>query len=250
MKKNLIAFCFLTAFLVFSDPLTGADLNVYAQTTQIAPLPDQVQQQVDVQADIGQLPVESPSALPAELSGSDQNLLAAGPGEKVIPTIEERGLIKALSDAERQALSAPYIRPDIRSLMFTTEQYNLLRNAQRGFNVNAKAFGIEEDAKPSYPGETEQAALGEQPKVKVAAIRELFLGGILYTDDKNWTIYLNGQRVTLANLPKDVLDIKVSKEFIDLLWFDPQLNKAFPIRLRANQRFNLDSKIFLPGRAG
>jgi hypothetical protein len=43
------------------------------------------------------------------------------------------------------------------------------------------------------------------------------------------------------------MDIKVSRAYIDLKWFDGYTNKIYPIRLRPQERFNLDSRIFLPG---
>jgi len=78
-------------------------------------------------------------------------------------------------------------------------------------------------------------------------IRDISLSGIAYNGYKNWTIWLNGQRVTPTAIPKEALDLKVFKEYIEIKWFDEYTNRIIPIRLRPHQRFNIDSRIFLPG---
>ncbi len=77
--------------------------------------------------------------------------------------------------------------------------------------------------------------------------RNIALSGISYEGQKNWTIWLNGQRVTPRAIPEEALDLKVFKEYIEIKWFDEYTNRIIPIRLRPNQRFNIDSRIFLPG---
>ncbi|NCC22974.1 MAG: hypothetical protein EOM26_11030 [Alphaproteobacteria bacterium] len=77
--------------------------------------------------------------------------------------------------------------------------------------------------------------------------REISLGGIAWVNQKQWTIWFNGQRVTPKGLPENVHDFSVTKDYIDVLWYDPSTNIVYPIRLRPHQRFNLDSRIFLPG---
>ncbi len=77
--------------------------------------------------------------------------------------------------------------------------------------------------------------------------REITLGGIVYADPGDWTIWLNGKRVTPKAIPVEVLDLTVHKEYIEMKWFDDYTNQIFPIRLRTHQRFNIDTRIFLPG---
>ncbi len=77
--------------------------------------------------------------------------------------------------------------------------------------------------------------------------REITLGGIAFTKAGDWTIWLNGKRVTPQAVPKEVMDLKVSREYIEMKWFDDYTNQIFPIRLRPHQRFNIDTRIFLPG---
>lgn len=80
--------------------------------------------------------------------------------------------------------------------------------------------------------------------------RDLVLGGISYGDGKNWVIWLNKQRLTPARLPVEVKYINVQKSHVDVKWLDKLTGKLIPVRLRPNQRFNLDSSMFLPGTSG
>lgn len=77
--------------------------------------------------------------------------------------------------------------------------------------------------------------------------REIRLSGIVYHGGKDWTIWLNEQRVTPDAIPEEVMDLKVYKTYIEFKWFDDYTNQIFPIRLRPHQRFNIDTRIFLPG---
>ncbi len=77
--------------------------------------------------------------------------------------------------------------------------------------------------------------------------RDISLGGILFTDDDSWVIWLNGKRVTPDAVPEEVLDLKVFKDYIEIKWLDDYTNQVFPVRIRTHQRFNMDARIFLPG---
>lgn len=77
--------------------------------------------------------------------------------------------------------------------------------------------------------------------------REVRLGGIVYIDPEEWTIWLNGKRVTPDALPPEVLDLQVYKEYVEIKWLDDYTNQILPLRLRAHERFNIDARIFLPG---
>lgn len=77
--------------------------------------------------------------------------------------------------------------------------------------------------------------------------REIRLGGLVYHGKKDWVIWLNNKRVTPEALPTEVLDLIVYKEYVEMKWFDEWSNQIYPIRLRPHQRFNIDTRIFLPG---
>lgn len=77
--------------------------------------------------------------------------------------------------------------------------------------------------------------------------REIGLSGIVFTNSDKWVIWLNNQRVAPDAIPEEVMDLNVYANYIELEWFDSYTNQIYPIRLRPHQRFNLDSRIFLPG---
>lgn len=127
-------------------------------------------------------------------------------------------------------------RSSVPSLVFTPSQYALLREARIGFNTRAPTLqelgGAGDPNDPNY-----------RPPV---FLRDVRLGGIAYNTPDDWTIWLNNNRVTPDALPSEAIDLRVYKDFIELKWFDGATNQVFPIRLRMNQRFNLDTRIFLP----
>lgn len=140
----------------------------------------------------------------------------------------------AIADAKSR-LREGSIAPDPeQTLFFTAWQHSLLQEAKIGFITR----------RPS-PGEV---ATGQNPNApRDPGIRELALGGIAFGDIGKWTVWLNGVRVTPDAIPDQVMDIKVSRAYIDLKWFDRYTNRIYPVRLRPHERFNLDSRIFLPG---
>ncbi|WP_435642028.1 hypothetical protein [Micavibrio aeruginosavorus] len=119
------------------------------------------------------------------------------------------------------------------SLFFTAWQHALLQEAKQLFITRP-------------PTTTELASDGTVVS-RPTGPREVSLGGILYSNKDSWTVWLNGVRITKDAIPKQILDIRVARQYIDLKWFDSSTNLVFPIRLRPHERFNLDARIFLPG---
>lgn len=134
----------------------------------------------------------------------------------------------------KKFLSDTSVTPEnLVTLFFTAWQHALLQEAKIGFTTR----------KPN-PGDV---GTGGAQQPVTPGLRELSLGGIAYSTGSRWTIWLNGVRVTKAAIPEEVLDIKVMRSHIDLKWFDRYTNKVYPVRLRPHERFNLDTRIFLPG---
>lgn len=127
------------------------------------------------------------------------------------------------------------IDPDsMPSLFFSSWTHALIKEARLSFLT-----------RPPTQGElnsTEDLSENKDP-----GVRELALGGIVYVQARDWTIWLNGQRITPQALPSEILDLNVERHYIELKWFDRYTNQVYPIRLRPHQRFNLDTRIFLPG---
>ena len=121
------------------------------------------------------------------------------------------------------------------SLLFSSWEHALLREMKQQVAVTRPAT------------QAEMNAANDSGKPRERGIREISLGGIVFGEKDDWTIWLNGQRVTPDALPKQILDMSVKKDFIEIKWFDAYSNLVYPLRLRPHQRFNLDNRIFLPG---
>lgn len=139
--------------------------------------------------------------------------------------------------ASMKMRGGPGVMPDqIKTLFFTRWQHELLQDAKFGF----------------WTRRPEEYELNKDPEAlekRVRDIREISLAGILYSAPEDWVVWLNGQRLTPDAIPKQVIDIQVAKDYVELKWFDSWTNLIFPVRLRPHQRFNLDTRIFLPGEA-
>ena len=120
------------------------------------------------------------------------------------------------------------------TMFFTIWQHALLQEAKARFMTRA-------------PDASELALQGDESGRTIRGPREIRLGGIAYAGPTDWTVWLNGERITPDAIPREVIDIKVAGDFIELKWFDAFTDLIFPVRLRPHQRFNLDSRIFLPG---
>lgn len=122
------------------------------------------------------------------------------------------------------------------SLFFTHYQYQAILSSKNKRGV----------VRP--PTEAELAALNSGESLELDPERRyITLGGIVYRDEHDWTIWLNGKRVTPDAVPREVLDLVVYKNYIEVKWIDETTNQIFPLRMKAHQRFNMDMRIFLPG---
>lgn len=144
-----------------------------------------------------------------------------------------RGIERELKGKYKQQVFEP---SDIPSLIYAPWQHALLNEARIGFNTRVPTKGELDMGSPDDPN------YKPPPSVRV-----LNLGGIVFNTPDEWTIYLNGKRITPDAMPSEAVDLRVYKDFIELRWFDVQTNQIFPVRLRSNQKFNLDARVFLPG---
>ncbi len=132
---------------------------------------------------------------------------------------------------------------DIPSVVFTFWEHTAIRDARRARGQGGAVRGVDE-------AELNRELRRKQDELRVkppAEERDITLGGIVYRRSNDWTIWLNGQRITPEALPEEIIDLKVYSDYIELKWFDEWSNQIFPIRMRAHQRFNIDTRIFLPG---
>lgn len=130
---------------------------------------------------------------------------------------------------------------NMKSILFTSWEIDTLLDAERSMGV----------ARIPTEFELEQGLTSNQPEQEMVKPppeqRDIRLGGIVYHGKKEWTIWLNGQRITPEALPEEIIDIQVFDEYIELKWYDNWTNQIFPIRMRPHQRFNIDTRLFLPG---
>ena len=124
----------------------------------------------------------------------------------------------------------------IPSLFFTYWQHKAILEAQSSRGV----------VRPPTQAELDAIDRGDD-FAPDPGVRDITLGGIVFAQDDDWVIWINGQRVTPDAVPKEVLDLKVFEDYIEIKWLDDFTNQIFPLRLRAHQRFNLDARMFLPG---
>lgn len=125
----------------------------------------------------------------------------------------------------------------IPSLFFTIFEQNLLADARKGLV-----------ARPPTESEVEESQRRvEEELPPVMGPREISLGGIVYVSSGDWTIWLNNQKVTPDRIPPELVDIRVYKDYVKLKWFDAYTNQIYPVKMRTHQRFNIDTRIFLPG---
>ncbi|MGE4314491.1 MAG: hypothetical protein AB7E85_09530 [Pseudobdellovibrionaceae bacterium] len=135
------------------------------------------------------------------------------------------------------------VLPDFPSLLFLPGEHSSLEAAKATFVARpVTPDEVEDSLKDGLDGED-----GTGGPQLVPAIREISLGGIMYNAPDDWIIWLNKEKITPEALPEEVMGVDVHKDYVELRWFDKQTNKIFPVRLRPNQRFNLDALLFLPG---
>ena len=226
-------------------------LSVYAQDVPVpvdtsAPLapesalggPDQQKQTPAAQSDplqeILALDPQNPTSQ-TNPSASEQGAVAgAMPLESTTDSEIANVVFKAGAESEK--------KKSISSLFFTESQFNTLNEAIMRRNNNAS---IEEgDVRYSEPSDGMEE--GDEERVKPAN-REVYLSGLVFVHEKDWTVWLNGMRIKPDAIPDEIKDIKVYKTHIDIKWFDEYNNKIYPIRLKPHQRFNVDTHVFLPG---
>lgn len=131
------------------------------------------------------------------------------------------------------------VKPEeLSSLFFTFWEHNAIKDARNAVgHVRAPT-----DAELMVPDKEGLERIRPPPDQ-----REIKLGGIVYNRKGHWTIWLNGQRITPDALPREIMELRVFSEYVELKWLDEYTRQIFPIRLRPHQRFNMDSRIFLPG---
>lgn len=172
----------------------------------------------------------------AEASQDDENVQAAPPTE-----VQAQQEITRLASVRSPQDSG--VKPsDIDSPFFTFWEHAAIIDAKN--SVDDFKRGVTEDELDRALRDSDQ--LEERPKPPPEE-REITLGGIVFTSQNDWTIWLNGERIEPDALPKEIIGLKVHENYIEMKWLDDWTMQVYPLRLRPHQRFNLDTRIFLPG---
>lgn len=117
------------------------------------------------------------------------------------------------------------------SLFFTSQELSDIMRANRGFLA----------PKPVKPGKEKKDMTIDRGR------RVITLSGIIYNGKNDWTIWLNGQRVTPKNIPPQVKALSVSAESVTLKWDDTAMVRLVNLTLRPHQQYNLDTNVITPG---
>lgn len=174
-------------------------------------------------------PAEMPAADPVAAPATDPSATPAP--EQAAQTPEQAAAVRVGEEA---------INPnDIPSVLFTYWEHTAITDAKR-----AVGQGETREVSQEEWQNIKDEPLGVKPPPEE---RDITLGGIVFVTREDWTIWLNGKRVTPKAIPREVTDLKVYKEYIEMRWYDDYTNQIFPLRLRPHQRFNIDTRIFLPG---
>lgn len=212
----------------------NAEPSVPPDTAVTAPVDPAATESLPQEGQVPVQPAEGENVAAPDASAPPVTQTTPEPAPALVPAnLNPDNILNPITEIER-ALSEQlmYLNPQINvnkisSLFLSDWEHDLVTDARMGLTTS-----------------------GPVPVAEVAddGIRDISLGGIVFRSSNDWTIWLNNARVTPTAIPAQVMDIKVYKEYIELEWFDRSKNLIYPIRLRAHQRFNLDTRMFLPGQ--
>lgn len=148
--------------------------------------------------------------------------------------------------------AAPEGRAGVASLLFTQWERQAIANAirQRDVRITDIAPGDHGDGRPDPNGpgpEVIEALVPEPQPPPEPGPRELHLGSLVYIADDDWIVWLNDTEIRPGDIPERAIAMEVTRDHVDIQWFDPYTNQIFPVRLRPGQRFNMDMRLFMPG---
>lgn len=137
---------------------------------------------------------------------------------------------------------------NMRSLFYTAKEHkNLLDALRRRIPPERRrlmgAGGDDVDVS-QLEGEVIRKKEPEAPPPRI-----LHLSGLIYTASDDWKLWLNGTQIVPGKVPESVSALNVTRDYIDMKWYDKVTGEVIPVRLRAHQRFNIDTKTFMTGAA-
>lgn len=125
-------------------------------------------------------------------------------------------------------------KPDVpaaftRSLLFSPIEVTMLERAIAGTVTGEKMLEVGKTA------------------VDIPQRRTIVLSGIVFRSQQDWTIWLNGHKVTPEKLLPEIVDIHVENGKVDLRWFDIGINGIISLTLRPHQTYDVVTGVLLPG---
>lgn len=79
----------------------------------------------------------------------------------------------------------------------------------------------------------------EQEEAIVTGPDRLHLGAVLFGGPQDWTLWLNGERVTPDRLPERIEAISVAPERVRMTWQDVPRDRRVTVELRPRQSWDL-----------
>jgi hypothetical protein len=147
------------------------------------------------------------------------------------PSVTTPNMVQAI---EPPAMTAAIDGSDpnqMESLFFTNNQLISIARANQGFIAPTEAYD------PNNQTDDPQDS----------SSRIVSLQGIVYNSPSDWTIWLNGARVTPDKVPERAMDLSVAKDRIRLRWMDIANQRIVNFTLRPNQTYLLDSDTIIVG---
>lgn len=142
----------------------------------------------------------------------------------LMPSLSLAQTQNAAGDKEPPIRLDPEYQPFDDTLFLTEDELLKIRVAMAGVSGDV----IPEDNAPQPP-------------------RIIRLSGIAFSGPADWTVWINGARLTPNTSLPEIVSMGVHKDYIDLKWFDYGLRKIIKIRLRPNQVYDISTGILLPG---
>ena len=181
---------------------------------------------------------------------ANEALIPLNADEDLSETAEQLAQDDVQSEGEQnpeRAVDTDSFNPDeFNSLLFSDWEQASILDALNAKGQTLARAPTQKEFEEELKGEATDTAPEEKVKPPPEK-RFISLSGIAFRSRTDWTIWLNGARVTPTALPKELMDLKVFKDYIELKWYDEYNNEIYPIRLRTHQRFNMDKRLFMPG---
>lgn len=190
------------------------------------------------------LALAAPKNALAQAAGSQQSGAPAADAQAAgdADVVDDAAVAAMLGEEERGSLDFP-------SLFFSEEERRAIELAlEKGGVLDLSeisvALGEEDCLTCAIEGEGEEGGVDEGPKIPKGP-REIELAGVLYFSAYDWTIWLNGERVTPYFIPEEVIKLDVTRNNVYIEWFDRFYDRILRVNLRPHQTFYMDANVIL-----